>query len=188
MNKIILASASPRRKELLAQIRREFEVSALNLPEKSAYLRPHRLVCDLACQKAGDLPARYPDDIVVSADTIVWFEGEVYGKPRDEKEAEEYLTRMSGEWHTVYTGVCVTQGVRRIVFYDKSRVKFRKLSQEQIRAYIRDKRPLDKAGAYGIQDNEVVERYRGSYSNIMGLPVERLDEVLKRMESADEER
>lgn len=186
--KIVLASASPRRKELLAQICDDFETIALKIDEESRYRRPHLIVQDLARQKTGDLPARYPDRIVIGADTVVWHGGKIYGKPRDEETAKRYLRELSGRRHSVYTGVCVCLGDYRNVFYERSDVIFRKLSDADIDAYVRDKKPLDKAGAYGIQDGETVERYRGDYDNIVGLPTRRLKEVLEQTEILYDER
>lgn len=118
---------------------------------------------------------------VIGADTVVVFKGEIFGKPHSEERAIAMLSAMSGRWHTVCTGVTVRSANRAITFAVKSRVKFKKLTDGEILSYVKDTNPLDKAGAYGIQDGRVVQKYRGSYSNIVGLPKEKLAKTLARL-------
>ncbi|MDE6188997.1 MAG: Maf family protein [Clostridia bacterium] len=177
--KVILASASPRRKELLSEIFDEFEVLPQNVDEKSNYSRPRFIAQDLAKIKLGSLGKSYADCLIISADTIVYKNGRVYGKPKDEAQAKNFLDELSGDVHFVYTGVAIYYKGKTTTFYDKSSVKFKALSEEEKLAYIASGSPMDKAGAYGIQDSAVVESYEGSYSNIVGLPMEKLKEKLR---------
>ena len=118
---------------------------------------------------------------IIGADTIVVFRREVLGKPHSEDNAVDMLKRMRGKWHSVYTGVTLRCGNESICFSVRSRVKMKALSDEGIINYVKDAKPLDKAGAYGIQDGRVVQKYRGSYTNIVGLPKEKLAKVLARV-------
>lgn len=179
---IYLASASPRRKSLLGDFGYNVIVIDQTVQEITDQKLPSKIVKSLAKIKMGDLFKKLSMNIVVSADTIVWRKGQQYGKPKDEKQAKEYLSCLSGKWHKVYTGVCVSVKSKLYEFCCVSRVKFKKLSQQQIDNYINTKKPMDKAGAYGIQDQEVVEKYKGSYSNIVGLPMEKLTKLLNRVE------
>jgi len=122
-----------------------------------------------------------PDTLVISSDTLVYYRGKYYGKPHTEERAAEMLRELSGVRHSVYTGVAVRKGDRTIVFYDKAYVRFKDLSEQDIARYIREFHPLDKAGAYGVQDGVVVDSYEGSFSCIMGLPVEKLRDKLREM-------
>jgi len=118
---------------------------------------------------------------VIGADTVVALGGRIYGKPHTEERAIEMLSEMQGRWHSVYTGVTVACVGRSVTFSVRSRVKFKPLTDGEILSYVKQTNPLDKAGAYGIQDGRVVEKYRGSYSNIVGLPKEKLAKVLARL-------
>ena len=176
---IILASASPRRRELLKMLGLEFEIrpseAEENVPEG---LSPEETVMYLAKLKADSVPGEVKkDDIIISADTIVVLEGEIFGKPSGAGEAEEMLEKLSGKTHAVYTGICVN-GIQG---YEKSLVTFKKLENREIRAYIQTGEPLDKAGAYGIQGKGAlfIERIEGDYFNIVGLPLCRLGKMLK---------
>ncbi|MEG2688658.1 MAG: Maf family protein, partial [Clostridia bacterium] len=113
---------------------------------------------------------------------IVWSGVKQYGKPKNNDVAIKFLSELAGKWHKVYTGVCVQKGQCQQVFFCKSSVRFKQLTQSEIVNYVLTKSPLDKAGAYGIQDNEVVAKYRGSYTNIVGLPMEKLCKVIRQME------
>ena len=176
--KVILASASARRKELLRGIFKDFEVLPQHVAEISDYRRPHLIVQDLAKIKLGSLDKTYLDCLIISADTIVYKDGKLYGKPKDEAQAKSYLDELNGAVHYVYTGVAIYYKGVTTTFYDKSSVKFKLLSDGQILDYIASGSPMDKAGAYGIQDSAVVESYSGSYTNIVGLPMEKLRERL----------
>ncbi|MGN0771886.1 MAG: Maf family protein [Christensenellales bacterium] len=180
--KIILASSSPRRKQLMKEAFSDVQIVTENVEEKCDYVRPGKIVTHLAMVKMADIDLRHPDACVVSGDTIVYYKGKIYGKPGTKERAKEYLRELSGKRHGVYTGVCVSYRGERRVFYQKSTVKFKKLTDEQIDEYIDKCSPLDKAGAYGIQDKQVVESYCGSYSNIMGLPIESVVSIVSELE------
>ncbi|MEG1612857.1 MAG: Maf family protein [Clostridia bacterium] len=175
-SKIILASRSPRRCELLSQLVNNFVVAPNDAPELTFGKRPSAVVMSnakaksLACKERG---------LIISADTIVFMDGKYYLKPKSRQDAFEMLKSLSNRTHFVYTGVCLRDGSHCAVFYEKSQVKLKRLSDEIINKYIDTQSPLDKAGAYGIQDNIVVQAYKGSYTNIIGLPIERLGNVLK---------
>ena len=185
--KLLLASASPRRRELLGGLDIPFEVVKVGDVEESY---PAHLV-------GGDIPlhiARLKMDayaapllkgeVLITADTIVWSEGKVLGKPRDREEACQMLASLSGKTHQVYTGVCMRSQSDECAFVSCTDVTFAHLSEEQIAYYVDRYRPLDKAGAYGIQEwigYVGVTRLEGSYFNVMGLPVQRLHTELMKM-------
>lgn len=177
---IVLASSSPRRRELLESAGLKFQVRPANIDESGAKGKsPKALVQELSEKKAE--AGRRDGACVIGGDTVVYARGKIYGKPHTEEGAMEMLAELSGRWHTVYTGVTVLFEGRARTFAVRSKVKFKRLDPAQIREYVLTKRPLDKAGAYGIQDGEVVQKYRGSYSNIVGLPLEKLIKNMKRM-------
>lgn len=175
----ILASASPRRKELLGQLIEKFEIIPAQGEERTdENLSPEALVKSLAKQKATEV-ATYPNSqgkIVLGADTVVVYGGKVLGKPKDEEDAFSMLSALSGREHDVYTGVCIVYptagGAEKLVAVERTQVRFYPLSEAQIRAYIATGSPMDKAGAYGIQDGGLVESIQGSFSNVVGLPIE----------------
>lgn len=174
--KIILASGSPRRAKILRDLGVAFEVAKTDAPEVSHEDDPERTVRENALAKgaAVSTAARAGVDGVLSADTIVWFDGRIYGKPRDLDEAKAFLRELSGQTHTVFTGVAFNGDVRVV----RSGVKFRELSDDMIDEYVSRVRPTDRAGAYDIDESGdlIVEGWSGSYENIMGLPVEPLRE------------
>ena len=179
---VILASASPRRRELLTLAGIEFEVCVSQVEEKiDETLSPDELVMSLAFQKAQDVAKKHPDKTVVGADTIVVLDGEVLGKPADEKNAEEMLCRLSGKTHTVYTGAALIHGEKSSCFCESTQVEFYPLSRQEILEYIASGEPMDKAGAYGIQGKGcvLVKGINGDYFTVMGLPVARLCRELK---------
>ncbi len=176
--KIILASASLRRHELIKGLFGEFEIRVPVIAEQSVYIAPHRIVKDIAAQKAFALDIS-PDELIIAADTAVYLDGVFYGKPGNLQNAFKMLKVLSGRTHTVYTGVCIRGVAKHVCFYDKSKVTFRKLSDAELVRYIKNKEPFDKAGAYGIQDGTLVKGYQGSYTNIVGLPMEKLRAALK---------
>lgn len=176
---IILASQSPRRQELLKEIFDSFDVMPQDVNEDVEDKDPKELVKKLATKKLNNLDTKYPEALIISADTIVWLNGVLYGKPHTEENAIKTLQSLSGTTHYVYTGVCIAYKGQKHVFVDEAQIEFRELTNEEIVTYVKTKQPLDKAGAYGIQDGDMVKAYRGSYSNIMGLPVEKLKEELK---------
>lgn len=181
-NNVILASSSPRRMEILADMGVKYEVIPANIDESEIKSRfPFLLVEKLAKAKAEHIACEHRSDTVIAADTIVVLDGKVYGKPHDRARAFEMIKSLNGRTHIVYTGVCVTCKGQKKVFCVKSLVTFKRLTDEQIYAYIDDCKPFDKAGAYGIQDKRIVKKYSGSYSNIMGLPKEKLGDILVRV-------
>ena len=129
--------------------------------------------------KAREVASRFPGATVLGADTVVSLDGEILGKPKSKEDAKRMLGMLSGRAHAVYTGVCIVRGDREVSKVVTSRVIFRGLSDELIERYVASGLPLDKAGAYGIQDGyPLVDRYEGSYTNIIGLPVETVREML----------
>ncbi len=176
----VLASASPRRKELLSQILPSFEVIPATADEKvNLSLFPEKIACALAESKCDEVFAANPEKIVIGCDTVVAFEGEILGKPKDRGEAALTLKRLSGKTHYVITGVCVRNKHRKITDFDKTEVKFNILSDDFIKIYVDGGSPLDKAGSYGIQDGGIVKEYFGSYTNVVGLPVTLVRKMLQ---------
>lgn len=186
MEKLILASGSPRRREILESVGAEFELLLPDVDENVPPLSPEQTVMTLAerkCRAALELlPPGSEGRIVVAADTVVAYEGEIFGKPHTPERAAQMLRRLSGTHHTVYTGIAVARGERMSVECEGSRVCFRELSEDDIGRYVATGEPLDKAGAYGIQERGsiFVSGIEGDYFNIVGLPVCRLAEVLRR--------
>ena len=185
MKKIWLASNSPRRKELLAGLGVDFEVRVLPGIDESypCGLTEGEIPLYISRAKADAYRHMLPDDtLLVTADTIVWLDGEVLEKPKDETDAQRMLRALSGKTHQVFTGVCLTTTERQSMFSCRSDVTFATLSDEEIDYYVTHYHPLDKAGAYGVQEwigYVGVERIEGSYFNVMGLPVQRLYKALK---------
>ncbi len=168
--KIILASGSPRRAKILRELGVDFDVVRTDAPEASYPSDPERTVRENALAKGAAVRASR----VLSADTIVWFSNRIYGKPRDIDEAKEFLRGLSGNVHSVFTGVAFDGDVKVV----RSDVKFRELSEAVIDEYVARVKPTDRAGAYDIDEfgEMIVESHTGSYENIMGLPVEPLGE------------
>ena len=180
---IILASASPRRKELLSRIC-DFEVRPSRCDEDCAERDPDALVRELSLRKARAAEKDADKkDVIVAADTVVYFKDAILGKPRDRAEAYEMLRALSGRAHTVFTGVTVIKDGEAHTFCDRTRVTFYRLSEELIREYVESGEPLDKAGSYGIQGKGclLVKRIEGDFFNVMGLPVARLYRLLTRI-------
>lgn len=177
---IILASASPRRKELLSRIVDGFKVIPCSGEEKTSYKRPHLYVMSLAEHKAREIASKKgKDNIVVAADTIVCYNGRILNKPADREEAKRFLRMLSGKTHAVYTGVCVIfADGKKEIYYCKSLVQFNNLDEDFIESYVAGGSPMDKAGGYGVQDNGVVRRVIGDYDNVVGLPLEKLSAIL----------
>ena len=179
---MILASQSPRRRELLGQMGFSFTVRPAKgeeLPHPE--LTPAQLVEELARQKALEVSAEAEtDDVVVAADTVVAIDGKVLGKPHDKVHAAQMLSALSGREHTVYTGVAVKRGETLLVEHEATQVRFRPLTQREIDLYIQTGEPMDKAGSYGIQGYGalLVEGIRGDYFNVVGLPICRLGRML----------
>jgi septum formation protein len=175
---IVLASSSPRRRELLERAGVIFEVVASPAEEiHDETMDPERLCEANAVLKAEAVAVNRPEDIVIGSDTLVFIDQNALGKPKDMDDARAMLRRLSGKTHRVCTGVCVIfPGGRQEVFHDLTEVVFRVLTDEIIDAYFAVANPLDKAGAYGIQEHGdlLVAEIRGSFENVMGLPVEKL--------------
>ena len=184
--KIILASASPRRLELLKQIGLEFTVRPSQVEEKySQGLNPKDWVQELALAKALDVANTLVEGLVIGADTIVVKDNCIYGKPKDEGEAIAMLKSLSGQEHLVQTGIAVVDCGDKTNFITEvevTKVKFRALTDGEIRAYVKSKEPMDKAGAYGIQGLGalLVDGIEGCYFNVVGLPISRLAQGLKK--------
>ena len=182
--RIILASQSPRRRELLDRMGiRDFEVLPARGEELAdPSLPPAELVEGLSRRKCAEVAALRPGGLVIGADTVVSIDGQVLGKPRDRAEAERMLRALSGRQHTVYTGVTVLYNGTEETGSERTSVRFRPLTDGDITRYIATGEPMDKAGAYGIQGygSVLVEGISGDYYNVMGLPVCRLARMLAR--------
>lgn len=178
--KVILASNSPRRKELLTGLGVDYEVRTLPDVDESypETLKGADIPLYIAKEKADAyLNMMQPGELMITADTIVWLDGKVLGKPADREDALRMLREMSGRTHEVFTGVCVTTTEWQRSFTAQTEVRFASLSEEEINYYVDQFKPMDKAGAYGVQEwigFIGVENISGSYYNIMGLPVQRL--------------
>ncbi len=182
MGKIILASSSPRRQEILKRIGLSFKTVNPDLDEViDQEMPPEDIVSHWSRKKAEAVAAHYgSEDIVIAADTIVYFDGNILGKPTDETDAFKTLTMLSGSWHTVYTGITIIRGDDVLTDVESTTVLFRELSSKQIEHYIDTGEPMDKAGSYGIQDLGAlfVERIDGDIYNVIGLPLYRLSLML----------
>ncbi|MBS4208958.1 Maf family protein [Bacillus sp. FJAT-50079] len=184
MSNLILASSSPRRKELLGKLSIPFISHSCDVDETvSTSLSPSEIVTVLAKRKAAAVSRQYPQSYIIGSDTIVVSNQLVLGKPKDEKEARQMLRTLSGRVHSVYTGVAVLHDGVEYVFYEKTDVEFWELSEEEIERYIDSGEPFDKAGAYGIQGLGAlfVKSISGDYYSVVGLPVSRLARVLAEM-------
>ena len=182
--KLILASQSPRRRELLERMGlTEFEIRpAAGEEVASPDLTPAQLVEELSRQKAHEIAlTAAAEDVIIAADTVVAADGRVLGKPHSTQEAQQMLRLLSGRTHTVYTGITVRRGEQVLTQHEATDVVFRPLSEAEIAAYVATGEPMDKAGAYGIQGRGcvLVEGIRGDYYNVMGLPVCRLGLMLR---------
>lgn len=183
--KLLLGSQSPRRKELLGGLGCEFECRTADTEEiYPDSLQGEEIPIYLSRLKADALRhTLQEDELLITADTIVWHKGEVLGKPHDAEDAKRMLRSLSGETHKVITGVTLTTHSKQDSFSSMTEVRFSQLSEEEISYYVEHFLPLDKAGAYGIQEwigHIGVEHINGSYFNVMGLPVQRLYQELKK--------
>ncbi|BEP29931.1 nucleoside triphosphate pyrophosphatase [Helicovermis profundi] len=181
MKKIILASNSPRRKEILKNMGLNFKTISSDIEEKvDENESPESIVMSLAFRKANDIFVKSDkDSIIIAADTIVFY-NKVIGKPRSKKEAKEMLRLLSDNTHYVYTGVSIIDDKNKIIDFVKTKVVFKKLTDKQIDNYIETGEPLDKAGAYAIQGvgSVFVDSIEGDYFNVVGLPISRLSDIL----------
>ena len=182
--RFILASASPRRSELLCELGVEFQVLPAQAEEiHPEHLTPHEICQVNAYRKARSVAKKVPDAMVLGSDTLVCLGTKVFGKPKDLKEAHAILTKLQGCTHEVVTGVCLIhlRNHRQKVFAESTTVTFRTLHSDQIRRYLTKVDPLDKAGGYAIQEegDAIVKHVNGSLSNVIGLPIERLKAELE---------
>ena len=180
--KIVLASTSLRRKELLKKAGIGFVIEEPVCDENNdKHKDPRKKVESLSFLKAVSVFKNNRDAIVIGADTVVVIDGKILGKPKDIAEAKEMLRLLSGRTHTVITGITVMTKDKTFTESVLSKVKFKKLNEEEIEDYVKGHGVLDKAGAYAIQDGKTVESFKGSYTNIVGLPMERTEEILKEL-------
>lgn len=184
MKTLILASSSPRRKELVQLLPWHFEIAVKESDEGlNKELTISQNIQEIALRKAQAVAPYYPNQIVVGADTMVCIENEILGKPRDEEEAKHMLRRLSGRQHNVLSGVaivCHCQNLKH-TFYEKTLVKMQHLTEQEIEDYVATQEPMDKAGSYGIQGigSRYIEGIEGDYFNVVGLPIHRLYHELK---------
>ena len=185
--RIILASASPRRRELLAQMGMEFEVCPSQGEEKITEVLPERAVMELAQQKAAEIAVKTEGDAwILGADTVVVYDQKILGKPKDAEDAKRMLCMLQDKKHQVYTGVCIwkkengTEDVR--CFFEKTDVVFYPMTEEEIDQYVATGEPMDKAGSYGIQGRCAIyiKEIKGDYNNVVGLPIARLYQEIKK--------
>ncbi len=183
----ILASGSPRRKELLAGLVEKFDIIPSQADEEAEADTPEQLVKLLAEKKASEVAMRTECEgkLVIGSDTVVAYGNEILGKPKDEEDAFRMLSLLSGRAHAVHTGVCfaLRKGDKLTLYTraDKTAVYFHRLTPAWIREYIKGGSPMDKAGAYGIQDGGLVEKIEGSYTNVVGFPVELAQEMIEKV-------
>lgn len=183
MQPLILASASPRRKELLNMLQLSFQIASSDVDETyDAALSPEKIVQELALRKAKSVAKQHENATVIGADTIVVYENNILGKPKNAQEAVDMLTKLSGNTHAVYTGVAIVQASKTSLFYEKTDVTFWKLTEEEIDTYVQTGEPFDKAGAYGIQQlgATLVKKIHGDYYTVVGLPIAKTIRELKK--------
>jgi septum formation protein len=189
--KIILASQSPRRRELLQSMGLNFESIGLDINEDfPSDLKEHEIPVYLSQKKAAALENKYDEEtIIITADTIVWHNNTALNKPINREEAIQMLRQLNGQWHTVFTGVTVKQGNQTISKWDSTQVKFAQMEEQWVEYYVDHYHPMDKAGSYGAQDFwglVAIEELKGSYYNVMGLPThlvfQMLSEIIQKVE------
>ena len=183
MSALILASASPRRIEMLRNVRIDFNIVPSEVEESSVNARnPHECVKECARLKAFDVAKKYPDSWILGADTIVVINSEILGKPVDENHAVEMLRKLSGKRHRVISAFCLMKGDegKSVIESVETEVLFKRLSDYEIRGYVATGEPMDKAGAYGIQGigSFLVKEIKGSYTNVVGLPLAEVIDAL----------
>lgn len=189
MNQLILASGSPRRREIMEQVGLEFQVMVSKKEEVITKETPQEAVQELATQKAQDIANDLNGDgYIIGADTVVVQNGSILGKPKDKEDGIQMLSRLSGQNHSVYTGVCILYKkadciVDKICFYEETKVTMVSMSEEEIKEYVETGEPMDKAGAYGIQGKAAafIKKIDGDYYNVVGLPISRLVRELRGM-------
>lgn len=181
--KLILGSSSPRRKELLSEMGFNFDIRTSDIEETfDSTELSEKIVVSLALQKSESIDLKTNDEILITADTLVVFNGEILGKPVNYDHAFAMLSTLSGKTHEVYTGICIRSLEKKVVNYAKTEVTFKKITNEEIDYYITNFKPYDKAGAYGIQEwlgFHKIEKITGSYFNVVGLPCVLISEMLQ---------
>lgn len=179
---IILASASPRRRELMSVITPDFSAVSIDadetLPQGIPALTASEYLAEIKAAAAAEI---YPDDVVIGCDTTVICGEEILGKPKDKEECRRFMNMLSGRTHQVATGCCIISKGEKIAFTEITDVTFRRLTAEEIEDYISTDEPYDKAGGYGIQGKAalLIEKINGDYFNVVGLPLSRLNQTLK---------
>jgi septum formation protein len=182
MQKIILASQSPRRKKILEQVGLDFDVVVSDFDEaKIKFKTPQEMVEKLSLEKVKIIAKKYPKAIIIGADTTVIFKNEIIGKPKSKADAFRILRLLSGNTHEIVTGFTVIKGNKSITKHVISKVRFKKMTEAEIKAYIATGEPMDKAGGYGIQERGslFIESIDGDYFNVVGLPIFAVAEALK---------
>ena len=185
-HRIILASGSPRRQQFLKELDVDFEIQLKDIEEiYPEHLQAEEITNFLAKLKASAFALDLDDnDILITSDTIVWLNNKALGKPKDYDDAFEMLTEMSGTTHKVITSVCLKTIDKEVVFYEETLVTFTALSSDEIKYYLNNYKPFDKAGSYGIQEwigLVAIEKIEGSYANVVGLPTHRLYEEMMKL-------
>ncbi len=178
---LILASNSPRRKELLATLGYDFVVQASSCKEVSTASVPCDVVMELSARKAADVFKSNLNAVVIGSDTVVAYNNTIFGKPKSLNDAVSMLNALSGNTHTVYTGVCIMCKKGVWLFVESTNVIFKTLTDLQIEKYVATGSPMDKAGAYGIQDSGFVDCIQGDYDNVVGFPTSKVKEVLRQI-------
>lgn len=179
--RLILASASPRRKEVLTRLGYKFDVIIPDVEETTSKKKPHCVVKDIAFKKAFCVAAQYPDAVVIGGDTLVYCKGEILGKPKNKADALRILNKENGSWQRVYSGlaiICKNQN-KALIGYDVTKCKARKLDDKTLQDLAG--KHMDKAGAYAMQDEDdmFIERIEGSYDNVIGMPSELFEKMIK---------
>lgn len=177
--KVLLASASPRRRELLKEIIKEFEIETYSTNENFLGTTPQETVKEIALRKLQAVPSKERYDLIIASDTLVYRNGTYYGKPKDRDDAIRMLLELEGVSHVVCSGIAISYLGKIECYADTTLVTFNAMSREQIEEYLNSYNCMDKAGAYAVQDGVVVKKYEGSYTNVVGLPTEMLTEILK---------
>lgn len=182
MTQIILGSQSPRRREIFSHFKIPFkQISPPFCEESIPYAgNPGKYVCELSHGKAESIANSHPDSIILTADTIVWKDGIIYGKPKTHEDAHDTLLKLSGSWHTVFTGVSVILGTKAVHAFEETKVLFNPLTSLQIRQYHAAMEYADKAGSYAIQmpGGLIVNKIEGCYYNVMGFPINTVRKLL----------
>lgn len=185
MKQVILASASPRRKKLLEQIGLTIKVVPSSIDEKlNPRLGPKGQAEELSLEKAHFVAEKYPDHVIIAADTIVYIQGDILGKPKNMDEAKRMIKKLQGKTHSVFTGFTILHQATKKTITDsvETKVTFRKLNDSEIKNYLKKEKPLDKAGGYGVQGIGAVllESIKGDFFNVVGLPLSKVIPALKK--------